>query len=151
MDFLCLFVKACVSVVGHSGSLVGSAGVWCCAARYHTCNWLIVLLMIMVLLIWLIIIVIGDNQNAGIAYCEEMQAQGKMLKGKWSGPTPQAALTSNTLLDGGVNRLVGLTECRKGLYLEMPEKPLFFFFVYSILLLVHIVQKTLVQVAWEEF
>lgn len=93
---------------------------------------------------------IGDNQNAGIAYCEEMQAQGKMLKGKWSGPTPQAALTSNTLLDGGVNRLVGLTECRKGLYLEMPEKPLFFF-VYSILLLVHIVQKTLVQVAWEEF
>lgn len=82
-------------------------------------------------------IVIGDNQNAGIAYCEEMQVQGKMLKGKWSGPTPQAALTSNTLLDGGVNRLHCISKCQENL----------FFFIYSILLLVHIVQKTLVQVA----
>lgn len=61
-------------------------------------------------------IVIGDNQNAGIAYCEEMQVQGKMLKGKWSGPTPQAALTSNTLLDGGVNRLHCISKCQENLF-----------------------------------
>lgn len=137
MDFLRLFVKSCVSVVGHSGSLVGSAGVWCCAARYHTYNWLIVLLMIMVLLIWLIMIVVADNQNSGIAYCEEMQVQGKMLKPSGLGQPRKVPRPV----------MVGLTDC----IVSPNARKTFFFIIHNILLLVHNVQKTLVQLAWGEF